>query len=684
VGGPNGYGFGQRHNPTVVLPIPDLFPTLNLAIIKGNRRSSPIISMKARIHSLLVLSFFGAVALARAQEAPVKTPVELFAGGLQKIVSVFDVAEGGQTFSTRLELVKAEGLPKEFRGQSATLAVQAPDRLTLSASVKGKAYSLGRDGQELWMYVGDKKWGVVGKPGEPRFLSAPDKKDNTKLGPLKLPVPREQLSLLPLLFNISAGAAETVGDARCHVITASAKPEAIDAVKIPAGTIKLWLREKDLFPARIGYSDGKEVDVEVALKDTTFGPAWPADKWKIPSKEGDKIETTAVGHLTRFAEMALSTFGEKVPSLGPATGERRVVARHGKGRLELHDGTRVLVVKGTPQEMGEQHGTLLKKPIKDVVARILYGVGVGSSFEKGRWFFGEIEEAQKRINPFIDARYLAEMDAIAKATGHEKEEIRLANFFPELFHCSGFALFGDATLGGKMYHGRILDYLKGVGLEQNAVVIVSQPDQGNAWVNVSYAGFVGSVTAMNEKHVSIGEMGGRGEGNWDGKPMAQLMREVMEKASTLDEAVEIMRKGPRTCEYYYVISDAKSKSAVGIAATPTKFEVVKPGEAHPQLQHPIKDAVLMSAGDRYEELVRRVKAGYGKFDADKARELMTRPVCLGSNIHSVLFDPETLDFWVANADSKNPASHTRFTKYNLAELLKDSPSSDGKTDASGR
>ena len=57
---------------------------------------------------------------------------------------------------------------------------------------------------------------------------------------------------------------------------------------------------------------------------------------------------------------------------------------------------------------------------------------------------------------------------------------------------------------------------------------------------------------------------------------------------------------------------------------------------------------------------------------------MTRPVCLGSNIHSVLFDPETLDFWVANADSKNPASHTRYTKYNLAELLKDSPSSEGK------
>jgi isopenicillin-N N-acyltransferase-like protein len=202
------------------------------------------------------------------------------------------------------------------------------------------------------------------------------------------------------------------------------------------------------------------------------------------------------------------------------------------------------------------------------------------------------------------------------------------------------------------------------------VVMVFQPEKGNAWVNVGYAGFIGSVTAMNEKHVAMGEMGGRGQGRWDGKPMAELVREVMEKASTLDDAVDIMRKGPRTCEYYYVISDAKSNRAVGIAATPDKFEIILPGQSHPLLPHAIPDAVLMSAGDRYEELARRVQAGFGKFDARSARELMKRPVCMTSNIHCALFEPETLDFWVANADSQNPAAHTRFTHYNLGELLR--------------
>jgi len=108
---------------------------------------------------------------------------------------------------------------------------------------------------------------------------------------------------------------------------------------------------------------------------------------------------------------------------------------------------------------------------------------------------------------------------------------------------------------------------------------------------------------------------------------------------------------------------------VGIAATPEKFEVIQPGQAHPLLPNAIDDAVLMSAGDRYQELSRRVKQGFGKFNADSARDLMCRPVAMKSNLHCALFAPDTLDFWIANADSKNEAASARYTHYNLRELL---------------
>ena len=607
-----------------------------------------------------------------AEEAKTNSPAQLLAQALTRLVAIIEPSADlpPRTFTTTVKVLKANGLPKEVEGRGLELAFQAPDHLRVSADWDRQSYVVGRDRQELWVYAPQKKFGLLGSPDKAPFSTAPAVNDSKPLGPLKLPIPAEQLGLLPFVTDVKALPDETVAATRCHVLKVSAKPEAVDALKLPQGTLQLWLRESDSYPLRLAYHEVKGTDVELELVSPQFQDAWPAAQWKLQPGAGDKIETVARSHLTRFLTVAVGMVGEKIPALGPATGERRLVAREGSGRLEIVDGTRVLVLKGTPEEMGRQHGVLLKKDVRQLVDHILFGVGVGSSFDKGEWVFGDIEAAQQRLKPFMDDRYLREMDSLASGAGLPREEVRLANFFPELFHCSGFALFGKATVGGRMYHGRILDYLRGMGLEQSAVVMVFQPDHGNAWVNVGYAGFIGSVTAMNEKHVAIGEMGGKGQGDWDGKPMAELVREVMEKANTLDEAVEIMRKGPRTCAYYYVISDAKSNRAVGIAATADKFETILPGQSHPLLPHAVPDAVLMSAGDRYEELARRVQAGYGKFDAESARDLMKRPVCMTSNIHSALFAPDTLDFWVANADSQNVAAHTRYTHYNLADLLK--------------
>ncbi len=501
----------------------------------------------ARILRLLVVLGLSVTPLARQQiRAETSTAEPSLETALQQILSVLSPGPDAapQTFTSTVRFVRAAGLPAEVLGHKATLALQMPDHLRLSVSVDGETFRVGRNKTQLWMHASRKKFGIIGSPEAPRFRTDEGRQDNSTLPPLRLPVSREQLLLLPLLCQMERLPEEEVGRDRCFVWRITPRPEAQAAMKLPSFTVMLWLRPDDLAPRRIGYSDGGKVDVVLELDDLELAGPRPEAEWGLKPAAGDHIETVALSHVTRSIRAMLGGLGDRVPALGPPTGERRVLARHGKGRLEMRDGTRVLFLQGTPEEMGAQHGTLMKKEVHHLVERILYGVGVGSSLAKGRWFFGEIEEAQARLQPFMDARYLREMDALAAAAGVRIEEVRLANFFPELFHCSGFALFGDATAGGRMFHGRILDYLKGVGLEQNACVIVVQPDEGHAWVNVGYAGFIGSVTAMNEKHIAIGEMGGRGEGHWDGKPMAQLMREVMEKASTIDEAVEIMRRKP--------------------------------------------------------------------------------------------------------------------------------------------
>jgi hypothetical protein len=620
-----------------------------------------------RILILPLVSWLAVAHFVRAAEAV--SAEELFRQSFQRVAAVLS-AEPSETVELRttLEITRGEGLPKELRNAQLDFAIATPNRLRLGTTIDKERIEFGRLGQELWVAEPGKSFAVRGVAGVPRFAAEPTSVDRTELAPLGLNIDRILLERLPRLFTVEEAEMQTVEGERCRALRVSPLAEARRVLGLPELVAVIAIRESDRMPLRISYRSGG-TDVEIALHRLKLGAPAEDAQWQLPATADTHVETVAISHVSNLLSAGFAIMDSKSDLLGPMTGERTLIATHGAGRLERHDGTKVLFLRGTPEQMGEQHGALLRDEVRDLVKRVLYGVGVGSSFEKGRWFFGEIERCVSRLSPFIDDRTLREMDAMAHSAGLDPQEIRLANFFPEMFHCSGFALLGSATEGGRIYHGRILDYMKGIGLERNAVVAVMQPDQGHAWVNIGYAGFTGSVTAMNDQHISIGEMGGRGEGNWDGKPMAQLVREVMEKSGTIDEAVEIMRRGPRTCEYYYVIADGRAHKAVGIKATPELFEVVGAGEAHPQLDTPIKDTVLLSAGDRYRELVRRTQAGWGKFDADSARDLMTRPVCMNSNIHSVLFAPDNLDFWVANSNGDVPAAHTRYTKYNLGDLL---------------
>lgn len=354
------------------------------------------------------------------------------------------------------------------------------------------------------------------------------------------------------------------------------------------------------------------------------------------------------------------------------------IARCGQGWLEVVDGCRVLHLKGSPREMGRQHGALLRESIRENLRHLLYEKGdvvlaeAGPLKVKPRALIKMVVEAQKKHVP---EKYFEELRGIAAGADISFEDARICNFIPELFHCSGFAIMNSATKDGTLYHGRVLDYAVDWGLQEHAVIIVAEPDGRIPFVNISYAGFIGCVTGMNARHVSIGEMGGRGLGHWQGVPMAFLVREALEQADDLDEAIAVFRDNRRTCQYYYVIADGKTNRAVGMEASWNRFEIVRPGEAHPLLPTPVKDCALLSTGDRYLELVRRVRAGHGRFTAESAVRLMDRPVAMESNLHNVLFEPKSTRFWAAHAGRNGePAATQRYHRFQLSELLKRRPS----------
>lgn len=343
------------------------------------------------------------------------------------------------------------------------------------------------------------------------------------------------------------------------------------------------------------------------------------------------------------------------------------------GRLRWQGGQRLVLLDGTPAQIGEAHGRLLRREVAKGMDSVLYLIGFAETVRSGVWFPDRLREALARLEPHIPADHLAETDALADAVDVPREEAHLANSFPELFHCSGFAVFGKATQGGTLYHGRVLDYMTKIGLQDSAVTFVIAPRGKIPFVNVGYAGFIGSVTGMNARQIGLGEMGGGGAGNWDGVPMTTLMRRALEECDTLDAVKTLWRDSPRTCEYYYVFSDAKIPDAVGVAALPESVEFIPAGARHERLGEGIEDAVVLSSGSRLKLLRKRVQEQYGKIDAQAAIRLMDRPVAMSSNLHNALFVPGESRFFVAHASHKQEAAKRPYVEYDLAEILTEFP-----------
>lgn len=366
-----------------------------------------------------------------------------------------------------------------------------------------------------------------------------------------------------------------------------------------------------------------------------------------------------------------------------------IIGREGDGYLERIDGTLVLHLSGDYYDIGYQHGVLLREMVKKNLMSIVDNqteLGQTTEYKMYKMLRGAMHT---RLKPHIPQKYMDEMRGLADGSGLTFQEVLTGNLMPEAFHCSGIALFGRATHDGSLYHVRILDYMTSAGLQDMAVIMIVSPKGGSTFMNVGYAGFLGSVTGMNDAQITIGEMGGAGQGHYDGMPMSFLIRDALERATTLKEAMEVFRDTPRTCEYYYVISDAKIPDARGVYATPGRITFIKPGSIFgffdiptapekdaggrkvlltdltmEKSEHQIlfsgtdsqvflglqpEDCVVISAPDRYGYFVNRLKDHYGRVDERILMEIIKRPVSMKDNLHCAIFHPSTGEAWVAHA-----------------------------------
>jgi len=134
----------------------------------------------------------------------------------------------------------------------------------------------------------------------------------------------------------------------------------------------------------------------------------------------------------------------------------------GYGLLCMAGKKRVLIVSGSPEQMGAAHGRLLSDLVPHVMPQTMALVGAQYSVRKGRWFYDRIEEVYRQAGPYTPERFLRECRSMAAAAGIAERDAICGNFFPELFHCSGIAVRNSATADGRLVHARVLDYMRDI------------------------------------------------------------------------------------------------------------------------------------------------------------------------------------------------------------------------------
>ncbi|MBJ7449493.1 MAG: hypothetical protein JHC93_03930 [Parachlamydiales bacterium] len=380
-----------------------------------------------------------------------------------------------------------------------------------------------------------------------------------------------------------------------------------------------------------------------------------------------------------------------------------------EARLEKAQSQYVLFLEGTPYERGFQHGSLMKEQVQANIKNFITNPpkNPGNNGQKDTRVQDFLKELPNII-PHIPQELMEEMHGVADGAGIDFQQILLLNVFPEMYHCLGLTTPANLSKDSHLYHVRVLEYRMGNGLQKTATLMVVKPSAGNGYVNVSYAGFIGSITGMNAQKIAIGEIGGQGYGNWNGIPMSFLMRMVLQYSNTLDEAKTYLKNSKRTCEYWYVISDGKTDDATGIYATASQINFVAPGEKFAYLApgelpanylpngtndkffltnftidsspyHTVifgDDKMLKSAyiyppegfvlivgcnTIRYPLIFEKIlpKRSTDVIDEIELEKMMMEPIGRDSDLHNVIFQPALGKLWIAHAGSSNEPAYSQ-------------------------
>jgi len=320
----------------------------------------------------------------------------------------------------------------------------------------------------------------------------------------------------------------------------------------------------------------------------------------------------------------------------------------------------LVVVRGTPYEMGHQLGVALQDEIRTFIPAALKGVSheLGVSME-------DLQDVWARTAAYADDRVEQEMLGMADGSGVPLSTLQAVHAVPLLmpYSCSSIAAWGDATEDGHLYQTRNLDWSMEIGAHEFPVIVVYVPDHGIPHVLPTFAGFIGAHTGMNVKGIALAEMGdaSRKESPYfvHAPHFTVFFRTMLYDADSLTKTIDIFEAQPMTKRYHFVFGDGLTeKRAVKVLAHSPEPEgkrvaIWKDNDPTDEFAPNIMSCCVYN--DEGRGAFPTLKKEAGTLNGEKLVALANTIPIKGGNVVNVVYDATALRMWVTYAKGDREA-----------------------------
>jgi len=266
----------------------------------------------------------------------------------------------------------------------------------------------------------------------------------------------------------------------------------------------------------------------------------------------------------------------------------------------------------------------------------------------------------------------------------------LQNF--ALVGCTSFGTWGSRSADGNMIIGRNFDFYVGDHFSENKIVSFEHPADGFKFMSVTWGGFIGVVSGMNEKGLTVTINAAKSDiPAGSATPVSVVAREILQYAENIREALAIAKKRKMFVSESFLIGSAEDGKAVIIEKTPDSIGLYDPDKneiicanhfqsSELRALQSNKIQISQSASDyryrRVEELLSETKKNSLEQTVQILRDrkgLENADIGLGNEKsinqmiahHSIIFEPQKKRVWI----STGPWQLGEFVCYDLDKVF---------------